>query len=47
MTYNIYCDETNHLEHSPIKIMGLGSVWCPLNEAKKINDRIKEIKKRH
>ncbi|MCG2701410.1 DUF3800 domain-containing protein [Candidatus Parcubacteria bacterium] len=47
MIYNIYCDETNHLEHSPVKIMGLGSVWCPLKETKNINERIREIKKRH
>lgn len=47
MIYNIYCDETNHLEHGPIKIMGLGSVWCLKDEIKKINERIREIKKRH
>ncbi|MFH1900044.1 MAG: DUF3800 domain-containing protein [Patescibacteria group bacterium] len=47
MIYNIYCDETNHLEHSPIKIMGLGSVWCLKEEVEKINERIREIKRRH
>lgn len=46
-TYNIYCDETNHLEHSPVKLMGLGAVWCSLEEVKDINERIREIKKRH
>jgi len=47
MTYNIYCDETNHLEHSSIKIMGLGSVWCSKDKAENANKRIREIKKRH
>ncbi|MBU4480439.1 DUF3800 domain-containing protein [Patescibacteria group bacterium] len=47
MTYNTYCDETNHLEHSSIKIMGLGLVRCPKNEAEKINERIRAIKRRH
>ena len=47
MIYNIYCDETNHLEHSPIKIMGLGLIWCPKDEVRKINERIREIKRRH
>ncbi|MFH1565398.1 MAG: DUF3800 domain-containing protein [bacterium] len=47
MTYNIYCDETNHLEHSPVKIMGLGSVWCPLSRVKNISEEIREIKKCH
>jgi len=46
-TYNIYCDETNHLENSSIKIMGLGSVLCPYGAVKDINERIREIKKRH
>jgi hypothetical protein len=45
--YNIYCDETNHLENSPVKLMGLGAVWCPLDEVQNSNDRIREIKKRH
>lgn len=45
--YNIYCDETNHLENSPIKIMGLGAVWCPMEEVGNANERIREIKKRH
>lgn len=45
--YNIYCDETNHLENNPVKLMGLGAVWCPLDEVKIINERLRDIKKRH
>lgn len=46
-TYNIYCDETNHLENDPVNIMGLGAVWCPIDEVRNVNERIREIKKRH
>lgn len=42
--YNIYCDESNHLEHSPVDIMVLGAVCCPKNKTPEINKRIKEIK---
>ncbi|MCL0066152.1 DUF3800 domain-containing protein, partial [Dehalococcoidia bacterium] len=29
-TYNIYCDESYHLEHDHQEIMVLGALWCPL-----------------
>ena len=35
MEYNIYCDESCHLEHDGIKPMAIGAVWCP-KEAKDI-----------
>lgn len=47
MIYNIYCDETNHLENSSVRMMGLGSVWCSKDQSGIINERIREIKKRH
>lgn len=47
MLYNVYCDETCHLEHDGINVMVLGAVWCPQNKLKEINQRIKEIKKRN
>ncbi len=28
--FNIYCDESCHLEHDREKVMVLGAVWCPL-----------------
>ncbi|MCK5061987.1 DUF3800 domain-containing protein [Candidatus Parcubacteria bacterium] len=45
--YNIYCDETNHLENAPAKLMGLGAVWCPMEEVRNVNERVRELKKRH
>jgi len=45
--YNIYCDESCHMEYDHQKIMALGAVWCPKSEKDKIFNRLKEIKKKH
>lgn len=47
MLYNVYCDETCHLENDSINAMVIGAVWCPQNKLKSINHRIKEIKARN
>ncbi len=47
MLYNVYCDETCHLENDGINVMVLGAVWCPQSKLKEINQRIKEIKVRN
>lgn len=44
MPYNIYCDESCHLEHDKQKAMVLGAVWCSKDNSDKINNEIKEIK---
>lgn len=45
--YNIYCDESGHLEHDEVGIMVLGAVWCPLEKTKEISTRLREIKVEH
>lgn len=45
--YNIYCDESNHLENSPVKTMALGSVYCPYEKVPGVLQRIKELKTRN
>ena len=45
--YNIYCDESCHLEHDRIDVMVLGAVWCPKDTVREIVQRMKEIKARH
>lgn len=45
--FNVYCDESCHLEHDGHKAMVLGAVWCPLDSTREIAIRIREIKKRH
>lgn len=47
MLYNVYCDETCHLENDGINVMVLGAVWCSQRMLKEINQRIKEIKARN
>ena len=47
MIYNIYCDESCHLENDGINDMVLGAVWCPQSKLLDINSRIKEIKAKY
>lgn len=47
MLYNIYCDETCHLENDGINDMIIGAVWCPQDKLREINQRIQKIKKRN
>lgn len=45
--FNIYCDESCHLEHDHINVMVLGAVWCPQDAVREINKRVREIKKQN
>jgi len=45
--YNVYCDESCHLENDGQKVMVLGAVWCPLEKSHEIMLRLREIKKKH
>lgn len=45
--FNIYCDESCHLESDHQKAMVLGSVWCPNDNVRKISDDIRSIKVKH
>lgn len=47
MLYNVYCDETCHLENDGINVMVIGAVWCPQQKIKEVNQRIREIKARN
>lgn len=46
-TYNIYCDESCHLENDHQNAMVLGAVWCPLESRRTIAEQLREIKIRH
>ena len=46
-TFNIYCDESCHLENDQQKTMLLGAVWCPSELSRSIAKRLKAIKKKH
>ena len=45
--YNIYCDESCHLENDQIRVMSIGAVWCKKAKSKEIHQRIRDIKIRH
>jgi len=45
--YNIYCDESGHLEHDRQPFMVLGAVWCPEEKVRESAVRLREIKARH
>ncbi len=46
-TYNIYCDESCHLEKDHSDIMVLGAITCPKNIIKEINKDIRNIKEKY
>ena len=47
MEYNIYCDESCHLEKECQESMVLGAVWCPKDNKEYISQRIREIKAKY
>ena len=46
-TFNIYCDESCHLENDGISTMVLGCVWISCDKRREISRRIKEIKQKY
>lgn len=46
-TFNVYCDESCHLEHDRQPVMVLGAVWCPLEKTHETAVRLREIKQAH
>jgi len=45
--YNVYCDESCHLENDHQPAMVLGAVWCSLEKAGEISKSLRKIKTRH
>ena len=46
-SYNVYLDESCHLENDSINVMTLGSVWCPKEKVRDIGIRIRDIQKQN
>lgn len=46
-TYNVYCDESCHLENDMQKAMVIGAVWCPRSKARTIAEHIRGLKVQH
>lgn len=47
MKYNVYCDESCHLQYDHNDIMIIGGVFCNKSKVKKINKEIRKIKEKH
>lgn len=45
--FNVYCDESCHLENDHQRAMVLGAVWCPLDKTMDIAVRLRELKQKH
>lgn len=45
--YNVYCDESCHLEHDGIPVMAWGAVTCPASAARPIAEEIRALKAAH
>ena len=46
-SFNIYLDESCHLENDSINVMMLGAIWCPQDKAREISIRVRDIQKQH
>ena len=47
LIYNIYCDESCHLENDNIPVMVLGGVYCRAQEVRRISRAIGDLKRHH
>lgn len=45
--FNVYCDESCHLEKDHQDVMVLGAVWCPLDVVPEVTGRLRDIKAKH
>ncbi|MFC1701283.1 DUF3800 domain-containing protein [Pseudomonadota bacterium] len=46
-TFNIYCDESCHLENDNKPVMLLGAIWCLKSEVSRLSKEIENIKLKH
>jgi hypothetical protein len=45
--FNIYCDESCHLENDGLGVMVLGAICCPLERTRDTASEIRNLKKEH
>lgn len=45
--FNVYCDESCHLEHDRINVMVLGAMWCKADRSRAISRQIRDIKAKY
>ena len=42
--YNIYCDESCHLEKDRFKAMSFGAIWCDKQAIRPVSEKIRQLK---
>ncbi len=47
IAYSVYCDESCHLLNDHLKVMVLGSVWCPSVVVRRLSLAIRVLKLKH
>jgi hypothetical protein len=45
--FNVYCDESCHLENDGSPAMVLGAIWCPARHAQMLSRAIRNLKTKH
>lgn len=45
--FNVYCDESCHLEHDRIPTMAWGAVFCPIHETRAVSESVRALKAEH
>jgi hypothetical protein len=45
--YNIFCDESCHLELDHLGVMALGAISCPTDKVREVSVRLRELKTKH
>lgn len=46
-TFNVYVDESGHLEHDTTDVAVFGCIWLPMDRTREVAERLREIKLRH
>lgn len=45
--FNVYCDESCHLQHDGVPVMAWGAVYCPATETRAIAEAVRALKTQH
>lgn len=45
--YNVYCDESCHLENDQMPVMAIAAVWCPQEQTREMSQKIRSMKLKH
>lgn len=46
-TFNVYCDESCHLEHDHIPVMAWGAVMCETDQVRTLSEAMRRLKAEH